>query len=786
MIGSIEMPPTFESTLDEVSNLLNGVKDIDEALLKTLKIKLDRILNSEDLALIGKELRSLEIKSINGNLAFPNLTASASPAELTVPAQQSNKSQNLEEAIILGLTDYLIKRTKQEAIFLFYEQVYQRVFAPSTFIKDTLFHHVSSLLEPLTPESNEFFEPDLVLIKESFNQDMDLLPGNLVKHPRARESDGLVALYYGSELIKNLTRGESLEKSFGNILKPGPDYKVGASPCERGGVGGGGGMVVLEKHNLAAVYNTNDPKQLAELSKLIAIWIANQYDDIHVLNDIDQIAAKIQNIYKDYLYVKKVIEEIQVEIKSIKPTGSFEEYQEYRRQLTLQILQKCTDLLISGVSVVEHFTNGDFGEVNDRIQNSSVTAKTAIESWFLILDKEYAQAAAHLIPMIPKVPAIQLDTTCGFLTKFKRLKGVASLASIKNDLKKLDDVLKNSSVDFNNFFYTSKTKDGALKFLTDYHLLFLEPLLLHDVSSVSLPSRLSGKEDLIAAYPKLNDLDNKIIAKILTVNEIETNYQDWRFLQSADHATFRADFVTGREWQIKLPGNMTIQDVITIYNDVIKKYENTITNIGNLYQDLKSKKIDGKDYDPVVKEHIALLLMRYFSIDGLDENLKKLISIAGEVSTANTAGDVERAFQKYALPVASYRIKRKERTSWMINAYLGAGPSYYKSEDDIEFTINAPIGLEFAKSFKSKRGSWSLFLPLLDVGNVVNYRIDEIKASGTGDDRSFKFENIVSPGAYVVFGLSKRFPFSWGIGYQTNPDRINTFLAFDLPLFRLK
>ena len=99
------------------------------------------------------------------------------------------------------------------------------------------------------------------------------------------------------------------------------------------------------------------------------------------------------------------------------------------------------------------------------------------------------------------------------------------------------------------------------------------------------------------------------------------------------------------------------------------------------------------------------------------------------------------------------------------------------------WVLNAPVGLEYSYALKKSNfiTSLSLFAPIIDVGNVINYRI-----KGTTDSREIQIEEIISPGIYLVAGITRRFPFSVGVGYQANPGRLGAFVAFDLPLFKLK
>lgn len=158
------------------------------------------------------------------------------------------------------------------------------------------------------------------------------------------------------------------------------------------------------------------------------------------------------------------------------------------------------------------------------------------------------------------------------------------------------------------------------------------------------------------------------------------------------------------------------------------------------------------------------------------------------MSEVRNSEDVKNVLNNYALPVASYRAKRKEPSTLMVNAYLGAGGSYYTADEDFRGTVMAPIGIEYSRNgftntYFTERGrmSYSFMLSILDVGNIVNYRIDE-----DDENREVKFEQILSPGFLFNIGLSRKYPLALGFGYLFNPNRLSLNLAFDLPLFRLR
>ncbi|MFO0508217.1 MAG: vWA domain-containing protein [bacterium] len=154
--------------------------------------------------------------------------------------------------------------------------------------------------------------------------------------------------------------------------------------------------------------------------------------------------------------------------------------------------------------------------------------------------------------------------------------------------------------------------------------------------------------------------------------------------------------------------------------------------------------------------------------------LQTLVFVAGEASDAKNPDDIQKIIAKHTLPVASYKVKRKYFSSFMLTAYPGfGGTAYLKREStDYALSITAPVGIEFTL------GRYSFMFPLFDFGNVIDYRFNNNK-----DNKDVvSFERIVSPGFVVSYGLSNKFPVSVNAGYQFNPERLTIALALDLPL----
>ena len=128
-----------------------------------------------------------------------------------------------------------------------------------------------------------------------------------------------------------------------------------------------------------------------------------------------------------------------------------------------------------------------------------------------------------------------------------------------------------------------------------------------------------------------------------------------------------------------------------------------------------------------------------------------------------------------------------------------------------KFGVIAPIGISLSYGFQ-KAGSASLFVPLLDLGAIVDYKLkyDTLKDAtattpavvNTSKTYTTKLGQIFSPGVYIVYGFFGNLPLSLGFGGQYGPGlneidsngtaivdnpswRVNAFLAVDIPLFNI-
>lgn len=195
------------------------------------------------------------------------------------------------------------------------------------------------------------------------------------------------------------------------------------------------------------------------------------------------------------------------------------------------------------------------------------------------------------------------------------------------------------------------------------------------------------------------------------------------------------------------------------------------------------------------------------------------------VAEAESSDQIKDAIQSIALPAGSYSIKRRALGNISLNAYPGltGGMEVVRPDGTSQWAPNfgftAPIGLAFSWGYRKKidalryineeryrkkvdrsprlrndrflnGSSGSLFLPLVDLGAVVLFRLDGSTESLPED---VGFQQVFSPGFIYSHGFS-RVPISVMAGMQVSPllrkfgdeqenaFRFNLGVTVDLPM----
>ncbi len=210
----------------------------------------------------------------------------------------------------------------------------------------------------------------------------------------------------------------------------------------------------------------------------------------------------------------------------------------------------------------------------------------------------------------------------------------------------------------------------------------------------------------------------------------------------------------------------------------------------------------------LAKEYAAGFLYVIHTLKQLDLNVvdsKSYRSIATygnflvDIVTADSTTQMKDIIAKYSMPNGSYTIKRKSPFSIDLNAYPGLYFAQERSDlaPSFAYGITAPIGFSF--TWGGDSGSFSIFIPIVDIGAPFSYRWLNDSAEGLPED--IKISQILSLGAHATWGF-KGSPFSLMVGVQHTPQlraiedgvnkinenkiyRIGITLAVDIPMFNL-
>lgn len=161
-----------------------------------------------------------------------------------------------------------------------------------------------------------------------------------------------------------------------------------------------------------------------------------------------------------------------------------------------------------------------------------------------------------------------------------------------------------------------------------------------------------------------------------------------------------------------------------------------------------------------------------------NERIRNALLVYGtfiaDVALAQEAEDVQRALELVALPPGSSRIKRQQNFNVSVNSYLGIGigherltnksiPNNSKFINTASLTV--PVGISMSWKFKpQQKGSFSFFVPIIDLGAITAFRVEDRTATLP----ELSFQNIISPGAYLMYNFEKS-PFTLGAGWQFGP-----------------
>lgn len=230
-------------------------------------------------------------------------------------------------------------------------------------------------------------------------------------------------------------------------------------------------------------------------------------------------------------------------------------------------------------------------------------------------------------------------------------------------------------------------------------------------------------------------------------------------------------------------------EVINTYKNNIRPYFINLSEIGEGVSTLQyGKVLDG--CIGVIRKTAS------FGSNNLDsstiKNLQRYGSFMVNVLTAQDANEVETALDEI-VPKGQYQLKNTKSFTASLSAYPGiftgaetikkyrtdnTGSIDYKlgktSSTALSLSPYLPIGIDLSFGDKLKvrkgierRASTNVFFQLLDLGAVLNYRINSDSTVSSNPDVSFK--QMLSPGIALMRHFSNS-PLSLGVGVNYTPD----------------
>lgn len=152
----------------------------------------------------------------------------------------------------------------------------------------------------------------------------------------------------------------------------------------------------------------------------------------------------------------------------------------------------------------------------------------------------------------------------------------------------------------------------------------------------------------------------------------------------------------------------------------------------------------------------------------------KHVNFMANVAEARSAQEVAAAIELFALPPGSSRIKKQSGVSVSLNSYGGLAYGWEHDMNDVVdqaiedknvLSPSAPIGVDLNFGL-GNAGSISVYGQLIDVGAIFAYRF----SNETESIPELKFQNIVAPGGYLIYGFGNNVPVSLGVGAQLGPN----------------
>ncbi len=237
-----------------------------------------------------------------------------------------------------------------------------------------------------------------------------------------------------------------------------------------------------------------------------------------------------------------------------------------------------------------------------------------------------------------------------------------------------------------------------------------------------------------------------------------------------------------------------------IHHEEVKKLVSAIKHFNQLIYNIRT------NHYVYAIHSLSGVLLEFLGPNSDKSKILRYTNFMASVAEARNGQEVAHALETFALPPGSSAHKKHSSFSVSVNAYTGfsLGKETLIAENKTLPTrtvtlFSAPVGLDLNFGM-GKGGSLSFFAPIVDVGALTAYRLKDPDSS---DLPELKWDNVFSPGLYMVYGLPWDLPIGLGLGFQQGPNfrkfqpngqldlveakglRIGAFLSVDIPIVYL-
>jgi hypothetical protein len=344
--------------------------------------------------------------------------------------ESKRHSESLEEAIILGLTDYIVKRSKQELYSIYFNSIDETILQRNTFLRDTLFFNLTTTLE-----NSSDLNVSLLQIRKAIENDLQEFVKNLSLSPQAQKTEELLLLNYSIRLIESYTKEKNLITAFVNLkdnqlvendLKLKKSLQLLIRLIEG-----------YEKYALYSSMNSMDANAQSFASQLILITFADEIK-LPSIPNVNEINNNLIELYAELERVQSKVESISNELRNIKVSQDFDAYTRYKNRAIIDIISEVNSLLTFGL---ELYSNIDPNQnYVSKIFEYQRLSESIADAYFSFSNGQFVNGLNELMPVLQRIKYLQNSPNLflNYKTKFK---------TFKNDIEDFENITKKIKYD---------------------------------------------------------------------------------------------------------------------------------------------------------------------------------------------------------------------------------------------------------------------------------------------------------------------------------------------------